>query len=225
MGKALQLSGMRFGRLTVIRFLDCNKRKCRRWKCACDCGSETIAIGSELVNGKHSSCGCARSEKLSQICKSRNLIHGLAYSPIWVSWAAMRNRCYFKGDINYKNYGGRGIKVCDWLYSSVTNLKELIGERLIGMSLDRIKTDIHYSCGKCPECIKNKWNLNVRWATRNQQARNRRNTLILDFKGQSKSVSDWADIVGIPRSTIFIRVKKLGWSHEMALTKHVQIRA
>lgn len=131
--------------------------------------------------------------------RERGEDHGFVYN----SWREMILRCTDEADSNYKNYGGRGIKVCDrWL--TFKNFLEDMGPRPKWWSIDRIDNDGNYEPTNC------------RWATKWEQNRNKRATIRLTFKGVTKHLCDWADELGIKRATLRGRVKA-GWPLERAL--------
>jgi len=99
MGKVLQLKGKKFGRMTVIERYGSSSNGAT-WLCKCDCGNEKIVIGRHLVNGHTSSCGCIRK-------------HGHSETKVYHIWQHMKDRCYNQNHKSYKDYGGRGIVVCD----------------------------------------------------------------------------------------------------------------
>ena len=169
--RKIDLTGQKVGRLTVIsQSLTINKKI--YWLCACDCGNEKTVQGSKLKNGESSSCGCARSEKLSEMAKKRNTKHGHNIvgnmNITYKTWISMNHRCRAKSGINYKNYGSRGITVCErWLVYE--NFLKDMGERpSTDYSIDRIDNNGNYEPSNC------------RWATRSQQQNNKRNNKCLD---------------------------------------------
>jgi hypothetical protein len=127
----------------------------------------------------------------------------------------MKHRCYCEEGVSYKNYGGRGIKVCDrWLGPrGLENFIADMGERPEGAQIDRIDNDGDY----CPE--------NCRWATITENARHKRNTNYVTYNGETKNLLEWAEITGIPYKTLWARLFVQGWSEEDALTLSVEDNA
>jgi hypothetical protein len=129
--------------------------------CRCACGTEKVVRLTSLTSGAAKSCGCYNRERILE----RNTRHGLAYHPVGVTWYAMMGRCYDTSAVQYKDWGGRGIKVApEWhdIKVFVEWIEENLGPCPEGCSLDRIDNDGDYEPG------------NVRWATRSQQSLNRR---------------------------------------------------
>ena len=127
--------------------------------------------------------------------------------PWYGSYRSMMDRCYRKTAKNYPFYGGRGIAVCDeWHDISAFEKWAKSSGYAVGMSLDRIDANGNYS----PE--------NCRWATAGEQANNRRNTVYLNYQGEKKTISEWAKMLGIKRSTLSNRIYR-GWSVEKALAR------
>lgn len=222
MPKKLELVGRKFGRLTVIRFDHSNNVSF--WECLCDCGKTIITRGSSLTNNLTKSCGCLKTEKSvehGKICKHGGAKRGLTL-PEYKVWIGMRKRCNNPMEKIYPFYGGRGIKVCEGWGNSFSNFYKDVGKRKDNQTLDRIDNDMNYSCGKCRECKEKGWIKNVKWATRTEQARNRRSNYLLTMNNETKTLAEWSEITGINRKTISDRINKHGWSIKDALTIPVQ---
>lgn len=143
---------------------------------------------------------------------------GICETPTYRSWSQMRQRCYNPNHHKFPRYGGRGITVCLRWRESFAAFLEDMGERTsTQQSIERINNDGNYSCGQCPECLTNGWIANCRWATAREQARNRSNTRMLSFLGQTMCMTAWAAQIGISPSTLETRLFR-GWSVEDALT-------
>lgn len=199
----IDLTGQRFGRLTVIEKVP-NHGKHVAWKCLCDCG-RFIETTTSNLRGKHhtQSCGCLQRERTGNATR----VHGMTKTRLHRVWCAMRNRCERTNNDNYAYYGGRGIKVCDeWKKFQPFMEWALSSGYADNLTLDRIDSDKDYY----PE--------NCRWATMHEQNSNKRNNHYLEFQGQIKTISDWSDITGIPRYTLLRRVNELGWNAEKALS-------
>jgi hypothetical protein len=165
MGKFLDRTNQRYGRLLVVgKTAERNPSGNVIWSCLCDCGAHVAVSGSALQQKSTQSCGCffidtARNKGLSK------RKHGLAKSKIYGVWSNMKNRCYNPSYSKYKNWGGRGIRVCEsWL--DFANFYADMGDAPVGMSIDRIDVNGDY----CKE--------NCRWATQKEQQNNRRNNVL-----------------------------------------------
>lgn len=157
--KVIDLTGKKFGRLTVIGRSPENAANGRsRWYCVCECGNESTVIGQNLRTGNTTSCGC--------LARRNARTHGCVGTYQYKTWEGIKSRCYNPSFPDYKNYGGRGIKFyyrwkddpkafCEWL-------DRFLGPRPEGHTLDRINNDGDYE----PR--------NLRWASKKQQANNRR---------------------------------------------------
>ena len=171
--------GQRFGKWLVIAG-PYHKGRHAGWLCRCECGAEAILGGACLRRGGSKQC---------RSCASKG--HGLSRTIIYHRWESMMGRCYGDKRSFYKNYGGRGIKVCDEWHNPVAFVEWALANGYEeNLSLDRIDNDGDY----CPE--------NCRWATLKQQARNKRTSRLIDIDGTIKTLSEWSEAAGLCRETI-----------------------
>lgn len=211
MPKLIDLSGQKFGRLTVLKRAE-NKGKQTAWTCKCDCGNTTVVSACNLKSGHTHSCGCLWDEVVPTVNNELNTRHGETNTKLHKAWRNMRYRCFTPSCEAYGNYGGRGITVCaEWeSYEAFRDwsLNNGFGE---GLSLDRIDNDGDY----CPE--------NCRWVSMKVQQNNRRVNHCITFNGATRTIGEWATVTGIGWTTIKERLKR-GWSIGDALTKTPQKR-
>lgn len=195
MTKAADLAGMKFGKLTAISRVENTTRGHTQWLCCCECGGEKIAQAAYLNKGTTRSCGCLGVEQRKNAAKSRCHEGSKTNNTAeYYSWQNMIDRCYKPTARGYKDYGGRGIIVCERWRSSFANFVADMGRRPDGMTLDRTNTDANYA----PE--------NCRWATRTEQANNRRTNRIITIDGKSMTVAQWARQLGISCRVIHARL-------------------
>ena len=186
------------GRLIAIGPVGLDKSMNVKWLCVCHCGKTVIKTTNKFYKNSHHSCGCINHKKShgEAIRKNRSIIYTI--------WKGIISRCYYPKHKRFKDYGGRGITVDPrWRYSFSDFFKDM-GDAPLGHTLDRIDNDGPYSPQNC------------RWSTYKDQANNRRNNTIITFNGKHATLSEWAQITGIGRSTIAYRIKK-GWEIEKAL--------
>jgi len=196
--KLKDITGNKYSKLTVIEHLGVRGRRTHYWKCQCDCGKIIETSGDNLKRGKSKSCGC-----ISKEC-SWNKTHGMSKTSEYTIWNSMKMRCVNSNSEAYSYYGGRGIKVCQRWMDSFENFYEDMGKRPDGMSIDRIDVNGDY----CPE--------NCRWTTNEEQSRNKRDNVYIEYDGKTKILSDWAKEINISVQSLYNRLTKYGYSVEEA---------
>lgn len=174
------MSGQRFGKLSVIKHVGRDKKRTSLWFCQCDCGNSSIVSSLNLRRGDTHSCGCLIGKN------SKRITHGQSSTPEYRTWKSMIRRCEKPEISNYMNYGGRGIKVCSGWRNDASSFLADMGKRPGKQySIDRIDNDANYSCGHCDECIDKKWSANCKWSTRIEQASNKRKRTTKQLTGHA----------------------------------------
>lgn len=206
MSKFIDLTGEKFGLLTVIEKSETLPMGIVVWKCKCDCGNITFVRGKNLKTGAVKSCGCLLHE-------SHNKTHGLSKTKEYQVWYNIKRRCYSQKDEAYKYYGARGIKMCDeWLNSFEEFYKWIKANKTSeSQSIDRIDNDGDYS----PE--------NCRMADAKTQTNNRRRCRYFTFNGKTQTLMMWCEELGLDYKRTHNRLYKLGWDFERAITTPVDI--
>jgi len=194
--------GRKFGRWTVVGDGGRNNRSQKHWMCECECGNAKRVVEHRLKSGESKSCGCLRSEITSQRVKQ----HGMRHTKVYSAWESLRARCNNPRNNRWALYGGRGINVCDRWDNSFENFFEDMGDLPFPKAqIDRIDTDGNYEPGNC------------RWASPTENARNRRNNVVLIHDGQTMCVAEWAEKLSVSPFLIYSRINN-GWPVERALT-------
>jgi hypothetical protein len=206
----IDLTGKIFGKLTVIRKDPDSTPKKVYWFCECSCGNLHRVYGAELRNGGCKSCGCLKVE----MGRTLNRKHGQAsdgsFTGAYKTWAKMRYRTLNKNCINYNNYGGRGITI-DPAWDSFEVFFSDMGPRPRGCTIERIDSNGNYEKSNC------------RWANNREQANNKSNNMVIEWRGATRTVSQWAALQGIPRDVLYKRIHTHKWPIEKAMTQRVRI--
>jgi hypothetical protein len=196
MSKFRDLTTQTFGLLTVLGRAPNNKRGRAQWICACSCDQKTITVaGCALLSGRTQSCGCFRRR------------HGGAsgqYPVEYSAWANMLDRVYNERNPQYKNYGGRGLSVCNrWRFgeddqSGFLCFLEDMGQKLHPkLSIERRNNDGNYS----PE--------NCYWGTKKEQSNNTRRNVFFTFHGETQTLAQWCRKFGWERKRLRDRLRTL----------------
>ncbi len=214
------LTGCCFGKLTVLSLAPKSPTQtyyAKKWNCRCVCGKETIVFGQALKSGATVSCGCVRRACAKEnIKKARaygptygNLKHGLCKTSEYRIWYDMRRRCSDKKRPEYKDYGGRGISFCE-RWNSFENFLADMGSRPSRFhTLDRKDNNGDYSPQNC------------QWATKKEQASNRRSSSLWTSGGVTYPLACWAESLGVKRTTLGARLRKAKSQEEIdAILKH-----
>ena len=200
------LIGKKYNLLTVLEKAYVKNGK-KYWKCLCDCGNISYRTTTDLVNNKIKSCGCKKKAKLPIRIKGTRL-----YS----IWSGMKRRCNNATDREYKNYGGRGIKVCEeWNDSSYNFYNWAINNGYRDdLTIDRIDVNGNYEPNNC------------RWTTWKEQENNRRNNDIIEYNGETHSLQEWTRIlpINISQSVLWGRIHKYKWTIEKAFSTPIDRR-
>jgi hypothetical protein len=198
MAAGTDISGRRFG-LLVVRHCAAQGTHTKQssWSCACDCGETVVVRRGNLTSGNTTSCGCAKRAA----SKARGLRHGHyidgKQSPEYRSWASMIARCTNPNAESYERYGGRGITICEsWRESFAAFLADVGPRPSLQHSLEREDNAIGYQPGNC------------RWATVAEQSRNKRSTVRITLRGETRVACDWARSLGLSRTLIYERLKR-----------------
>lgn len=201
------LTGQKFGRLTVVGLADTDTRK-TFWVCKCDCGNFKTVRSDSLQNGRIKSCGCLKLEQdkknlNSTSAKKKFLQTGakVGGTRLYGIWIGMKGRCYNEHDARYDRYGRRGISVCkEWKENFEAFHNWAISNGYSdNLTIDRIDNNGNYS----PE--------NCRWATPKEQSRNRSTNINITIGNSTRTLTEWCEIFELDSGIVFSRYKRNGF--------------
>lgn len=200
--RKIDIEGNQYGRLTAIKRVGTDKWGGSLWLCRCECGNEKTVSYGHLKSGASQSCGCLCTERTRQI----NTKHSMSRTRLYRVWHHINNRCNNPNIDGFKDYGGRGIKMCnEWKDFTCFMTWALNNGYTDTMSIDRIDVNGNYEPSNC------------RWVTMKEQQNNKRNNHLITYKGITKTVSEWAEERGIKYGTLFARLTRYHWDVATAL--------
>lgn len=208
MSTLIDITGKKYGMLTVIRRAENAPKGISRWECKCDCGNIIIVRGGNLKNGNVKSCGCLKS-----IFNKSRSAHGMSNTRLYQTWINMKARCYRKTHPAYKNYGARGIKVCDKWRNSFKTFAEwsLANGYTDDLTIERIDNDRDYEPDNC------------KWICFGEQAENRRTNLNITYHNETHNLSEWCKLFNMDYNLVYNRIHKNKWDFERAISEPVHI--
>ena len=204
----VDLTNKKFNNLLVVSRVENDKFGNAKWLCECDCGNKVEVLGTHLRSNHTKSCGCLMIKHAKEI--KRKSIHNMIDTRIYRIWLGIKNRTNPKSkDIytTYKNYSGRGIKICeewkkDFLAFYKWSIENGYNDKL---TIDRIDVNGNYEPNNC------------RWITMKGQNNNKRNNVIIEFNGEKHTLTEWNEKMQFPKGLLKNRLVR-GWSIERALT-------
>lgn len=210
MSTFIDLTGRKFGRLRILSRAQNDKFGRAFWNCQCSCKQRTriSVMAKRLRSGHTRSCGCLCRELTRKASTTHGHTRDGKRSKTYRARISMIQRCTKKRHPAYSNYGGRGIKVCRRWLASFQNFLDDMGVAPKGFELDRINNDGNYKPSNC------------RWATRRQQATNKRSNHKVTINGETMCVAEWSRRSGVPAWAILRRLRR-GWSVKVAVFRRL----
>lgn len=200
------VTNQRFGRLVALKYKD------GKWRCKCDCGKFKWVGVTFLRIGNTRSCGCLARETLaanSAACR----LHGMCATSEYSSWEHAKARCFKPKQRGYHNYGGRGITMCkEWQDDFRVFIKHMGPKPTPKHELERINNNGNYEPGNC------------RWATRKEQMCNTRRNVNVTWRGETKTIQEWAKQLGWSWHCMYNRIIRRQWPMERAMMPKQSIK-
>ena len=191
--KVRDLTGQKFGLLTVIGLAETDTRK-TYWVCKCDCGNMKTVRSDSLLCGAIKSCGCIK-RKQDEVNLTKNHRHKMSGTRIYSEWQGMKGRCYNKGNARYADWGGRGIEVCEQWRNSFESFYTwaMANGYQDNLTIDRIDNNGNY----CPE--------NCRWVGQQEHCRHRRSNINLTIGHSTRTLMEWCEIFQVDYANVNAR--------------------
>ena len=186
--RATLKQGLKVGLWTLTERIPGGHRSHPKWNCLCACGTQRVVDAEALAQGKSKSCGCGP--------KRTTKTHGMSRDPIIGVWRNIVSRCTKPEHRSYKNYGGRGVTVCEHWLSFDNFLADVGPHPGKGLTIERVDNNGNYEPG------------NVAWATRKVQARNKRSTVQVEIDDRKQCLQDWATEIGVTPHHLYRRMQK-----------------
>ena len=203
-----QYIGKKFNMLEVIGVEKVDYSRSLYFLCKCDCGKETHIRYDCVLKRNQISCGCIENvRKYIDYDGKEKSLHNMKLYPVWKT---MNQRCYNPKNNKYRRYGERGIKVCEqWKENNIFGFENFNSWALEngykeGLSIDRIDNNGNYEPSNC------------RWIDNKTQCRNKNNNIVVEYKGEKHCLKEWCEILNLPYTTIFLRIKRYNFSIERA---------
>lgn len=174
------------------------------WEFSCECGRSHSTKLFSVIRGKTRSCGCLSREVASARSRTHGATAGGKRKPEYSIWRSVVHRCTSPDSPHWPRYGGRGIDICSRWRTSFQAFFDDMGQRPLGLTLERVDNDKGYSPDNCV------------WATRKQQANNTSRTLFVVHRSETRSLQEWSALTGVKANTIRKRLRE-GWPVGRAL--------
>ena len=198
------LTNKRFGKLLVVENTNKKRNKKTIWLCKCDCGNYKEVQVDNLTSGHTKSCGCLNGKGYK---------HNLKNTRLYYIWSCMKQRCYNENHKQYKDYGQRGIKICNEWHEFINFYNWAINnDYQDNLTIDRINNNGNYEPNNC------------RWVNMKIQSNNRRSNHIIEYKNETHTLKEWCDILKLNYKTIQTRINSLKWNVEKAFETPTNIK-
>ena len=207
------LTNKTFGRLTVLKESDTrSKQGYVQWVCRCECGNTIIVSSYSLTSGNTKSCGCLQKEIVTNRNMSRSRYSSVdRQTRLYKIWKGMHARTSYESQASYRDYGARGIKVCDDWADDYTKFRDWALDHGYddNLTIDRVDVNDDYTPDNC------------KWSTRKEQNNNQRSNIQLTYNGETHTAAQWAEMIGVSKDCIYKRIQK-GYEIERILKEFIE---